>query len=423
MSRCENLNDQAASHRARRKSAFKIFFVVAALFAIGQFHRFSGAVVMPSISVDLSIPAHSMGLIAAALFFTASIMQIPIGILLDWFGARKMLPVFVVFGVVGSFLFASANSYGEVLFARICVGAGYSAVMMAAYVLFARWFDASRFATMASWFMASASLGGLMGTLPLAAFQEIFGWRAAFAIVGGLTLILMIYGWMVIRDAPPEYEEQGAKPTSLRQSLEGFWQVIRYPGFLYILGMGSMAYAPAITLIGMWGGPYLQDVYGLGGFERGQIIFLMALLVPLGALAFGPMDRIFKSRKLVVMTAGIVQVILLTSLGFSVGANLVLVVGVMVSIAFTQQYYVVLSAHCRATFPDHLVGRANSTLNLIAILGVGTMQSGVGLVIAVMTENFEMTLLDGYQAGFLFMAGFMALALLLYTRSTDVPLP
>lgn len=374
---------------------------------------------MPAISEDLGIPAHSMGLIAAALFFTASLMQIPIGIFLDWFGVRKMLPIFLVFGVVGSFLFASADSYSEVLFARVCVGAGYSVVMMAAYVLFARWFDVARFATMASWFMASASLGGLMGTMPLAAFQELFGWRTAFAIVGGLTMILVLYGWLVIRDAPPDYKEHSAKPTSLKQSLAGFWQVISYPGFIYILGMGSMAYAPAITLIGMWGGPYLQDVYGLSGIERGQVIFVMTLLVPLGALAFGPMDRIFKSRKLIVLTAGILQVILLSLLGFSVGTNLFFVIVIMISIAFTQQYYVVLGAHCRATFPDHLVGRANSTLNLISILGVGTMQASFGLVTAIMTESFGATINESYSAGFLFIAIFMTIATLLYTRSKE----
>lgn len=417
-----NLTILQARPQSRKSRALKIFFVVAALFAIGQFHRFSGAVVMPAISEDLAIPAHSLSLIAAALFFTASLMQIPIGILLDWFGARKMLPVFVVFGVVGSFLFAAADSYGEVLFARIFVGAGYSVVMMAAYVLFARWYGANRFATMASWFTASASVGGLMGTLPLAAFQEIYGWRMAFNGIGLLTFALMLYGMWIIRDAPPDYKELHDRPSGLRQSLGGFWQVIRYPGFLSILGMGSMAYAPAITLIGMWGGPYLQEIHALNGFERGQVIFLMTVLVPLGALVFGPMDRIFKSRKRVVMGAGALQVIFLASLGVSAGANLILVVALMVSIAFTQQYYVVLSAHCRATFPDHLVGRANSTLNLVAILGVGTMQSGFGLVIAIVTENFNAPLVEAYRAGFLFMAAFMALALLLYSRSRDVPL-
>ncbi len=329
------MEDSSHSLRARKITALKIFFVVAALFSIGQFHRFSGAVVMPAISEDLNIPAHSMGLIAAALFFTASLMQIPIGILLDWFGPRKMLPVFLVSGIAGSFLFAAADSYGEVLFARICVGAGYSVVMMAAYVLFARWFDVNRFATVVSWFMASASLGGLLATMPLAAFQELYGWRTAFALIGVLTVILVLYGWMVIRDAPPDYQEHASKPTSLKQSLSGFWLVVRYPGFLYILGMGSMAFAPAITLIGMWGGPYLQEVYGLDGLERGQVIFMMTLLVPVGALVFGPMDRIFKSRKHIVMVAACLQAILLFSLGFSVGTDLYFVIAIMISIAFT----------------------------------------------------------------------------------------
>ncbi|MEX0583382.1 MAG: hypothetical protein WD185_06900, partial [Sneathiella sp.] len=88
------------------------------------------------------------------------------------------------------------------------------------------------------------------------------------------------------------------------------------------------------------------------------------------------------------------------------------VVTLFVYISFVQQCYVVLAAHCRNSFPDHLVGRANSTLNLISITGVGFMQSLYGWVLSASTES-------GYSYSFLIVAGLLAFALLIYSGSSE----
>ncbi|GLQ06041.1 MFS transporter [Sneathiella chinensis] len=395
-----------------RRRAFYIFIVSATLFGLGQFHRLSGAVTLPPIAADLGLGIESLGFVAAALFFTSAFLQIPNGLLLDRYGARRVMPAFVGFAVIGCLMLAWATTYEEVLISRMLLGGGFSVTMMSAYVLFAKWYPVEKFATVASWMMAASSLGSILSSWPLAYFIDQFGWRPAYLIVAGVTVVAMIVAVLVIRDAPPGYRKSNKQPTTLRESLTGYSAVLKFPRFFFLLAMGFVAFAPATALLGMWGGPYLASQYQLDGVEAGQILFAMVVAIPVGALVFGPMDRFIPSRKVIVLTAVAAEIVAFLILGLTENLPLWGAVILLIAIAFLQQHYVVLAAHCRAAFPDHLVGRANSTLNLTSILGVGFFQSMFGWGLALFPDR-------GYAISFLCFAVFLGLASFLYLWSAE----
>lgn len=397
---------------AVRKRALYIFMISAFLFGLGQFHRMSGAVTIPPIAADLGLSVDSLGFIAAVLFFTSACLQIPNGLLLDRYGPRRILPVYVGISVVGCLILAYATTYEELILSRMLLGGGFSVTMISAYVLFARWFPTDRFATVASWMMAASSAGSLLSSYPLAYFIEEFGWRPAYLIVAAITAVAIGLGYWIIQDAPPGFKVSEDRPTTLKDSLLGIKTIVAFPRFTFMLCMGFVAFGPATAILGMWGGPYLETLYGLNGVERGQVLLLMVVAVVLGALFFGPLDRVFKSRKTIIMVAVLGEVVLFSILGLVPNLPLWSICVIFVLIAFLQQHYVVLAAHCRATFPDHLVGRANSTLNLTSILGVGFMQSLIGWGLAIF-PGF------GYEASFLAIAGLLVVAMVLYSASAE----
>ena len=153
---------------AVKRRAIYIFLVCAVLFGLGQFHRYSGGVVMLPIANDLGIAVESLGIAAAVLFFASALVQVPTGMALDRFGPRIIIPAITILGVVGSLMLAIATDFHEVLAARILIGVGYSAIMMSSYVLFAKWFPPTKFSTLASWLLAASSFGGMMASGPLA---------------------------------------------------------------------------------------------------------------------------------------------------------------------------------------------------------------------------------------------------------------
>jgi predicted MFS family arabinose efflux permease len=286
--------------------------------------------------------------------------------------------------------------------------------MMSAYVLFARWFPADRFATIASWLMAASGIGSILASYPLSFFIDIYGWRHDYLIVAGFTFVAILVGIWIVRDFPPAYKIHKDQPASIRDSIRGYMGVLRYPRFFFMLAMGAVAFGPATTILGMWGGPYLENVYGLSGVERGEILFLMVIAVPFGALFFGPLDRRFKSRKAIIMVAVFAEIVVFAILGLVPNLPLWAVCILFVIIAFLQQHYVVLAAQCRASFPDHMVGRANSTLNLTSIMGVAFMQGlfGWGLLYSP---------LEGYRISFIGIALMLLLALVLYGGFKEQP--
>ncbi|WP_025898477.1 MFS transporter [Sneathiella glossodoripedis] len=389
------------------RRAYYIFVISSVLFGLGQFHRLSGAVTIPAIAADLEFAVDSLGFIAAALFFTSAILQVPNGMLLDRFGPRRLVPLYVGAAVGGCLVLAYATTYEAVVLGRVLLGAGFSITMMSAYVLFARWFPADRFATIASWLMAASGVGSILASYPLSFFIDLFGWRPAYLIVAIFTLVAIVVGIWVVRDFPPAYKVHKDQPASIKDSIKGYMGVLKYPRFFYMLAMGFVAFGPATTILGMWGGPYLENVYGLSGVERGEILFLMVIAVPFGALFFGPLDRRFKSRKAIIMVAVFAEIIVFAILGLIPNLPLWSVCNLFVIIAFLQQHYVVLAAQCRASFPDHMVGRANSTLNLTSIMGVAFMQSlfGWGLLYSP---------IEGYRISFVGIALLLSLALILY---------
>lgn len=394
--------------------AYYIFVISALLFGLGQFHRLSGAVTIPAIAADLNFAVDSLGFIAAALFFASAVLQVPNGMLLDRFGPRRLVPIYIGMSIVGCVVLAYATTYETVVLGRVLLGAGFSVTMMSAYVLFARWFPADRFATIASWLMAASGIGSILASYPLSYFIDHFGWRPAYLIVAGFTFLAILVGFWVVRDYPPGYKIHEDQPTNIKQSISGYMGVLRYPKFFFMLAMGAVAFGPATTILGMWGGPYLENVYGLSVVERGEILFLMVIAVPVGALFFGPLDRRFKSRKLIIMTAVVAEIIAFTLLGTIPNLPLWAVCILFISIAFLQQHYVVLAAQCRAMFPDHMVGRANSTLNLTSIMGVAFMQSlfGWGLLYSP---------IEGYRISFIGISLLLLLALILYAGFKEKP--
>ncbi|MBL4906599.1 MAG: MFS transporter [Sneathiella sp.] len=395
-----------------RRRAFYIFLISATLFGLGQFHRLSGAVTIPPIAAELGITVDRLGFIAAVLFFTSALLQIPNGLLLDRFGPRRLIPVYVGFSILGCFILAFATSYEELLISRMLLGGGFSVTMMSAYVLFAKWYPVERFATVASWMMAASSIGSMIASYPLAFFIDEFGWRPAYFIVAAFTFMAVIIGILVIKDSPPDYKNSHHQPATLKESIRGFKAILVFPRFFFLLAMGFVAFGPATAILGMWGGPYLESVYGLDGVERGKILLAMVVAIPAGALFFGPLDRRFSSRKKIVLIAVFAEILVFLILGLFDNLPLWSICVLFISIAFLQQHYVVLAAHCRAAFPDYLVGRANSTLNMTSIVGVGFMQSLFGWGLTFFPEN-------GYQISFLSIAIILIVAMVLYLGSAE----
>jgi MFS family permease len=172
--------------------------------------------------------------------------------------------------------------------------------------------------------------------------------------------------------------------------------------------MHAFVYASVVAVLGLWAGPYLHDVHGLDTLRRGHVLLLMALAQVAGILAYGPLDRWLDTRKWVVVPGAVATVSVLGALALWPRPSLAAAVTLLVAHGLVTAYGVVIVAHGRSLFPDHLVGRGVTAVNLAQVAGTAFLPILTGAVVAAYPAGNGTPPAEAYRAVF----GVIALALL-----------
>jgi len=175
-----------------------------------------------------------------------------------------------------------------------------------------------------------------------------------------------------------------------------------------------VAYPSALSISGLWGGPYLHDTFGLGQIERGNVLLLMMAAGGVGTLVIGYIDRMVDRRKVVITGCSCLSVLLLVSLAFSPTMPLWLVTAVLVVFGGVCNYGPLIHTHARTFFPERLAGRALATLNTAVMVGSFSMQWITGHIIGASRADDGTASTLSYQLMFGFLSAALAVGLLVY---------
>lgn len=380
-------------------------------YVLSQFYRSFLAVLVPYLSSELAMTPAELAYASGAWFATFALMQFPIGAWLDRHGPRRTAAYLHGFaGAGGAALFALAQSPLHVIVAMGLIGIGCAPVLMASFFLFARGYSAAQFATLGSTFIAVGSLGNIAGSAPLALAVEIFGWRTSLWMLCVVTLVTALAILFVVRDPPQEEGGSGGQAGSYLEllSIRALWP---------ILPCIFVGYSISAGIRGLWVGPYLRDVHGLGGAEIGSAALAMAIALAAGALFYGPMDRIFNSRKWVVFGGNSVVVLAVAALALAPRMPVAGATAAFVAIGIFGASYAVLMTHGKSFVPARMTGRGVTLMNFFSIGGAGALQIVTGNIVDGLGRegNWE----TAYSALFGFYAITLAVALAIYLFSRD----
>jgi sugar phosphate permease len=394
--------------------------IVAALctgYVASQFYRSANAVIASELMAELSISPESMGAITGVFFLTFALMQVPTGVLLDRFGPRIVMPTMLMIAVAGSVIFAMSESEGALAFARGLMGVGCAAGLMGSMVVFARWFPQNRFGTLAALIFSVGGIGNLLATTPLAATSEAIGWRGSFVGMAAITVGMAALLYAVIRDAPPGHPALARKRETAGQVIAGLGQVLREKRLWYVSAMQFVGYPVLMTIGALWAGPYLTDVHGLDAISRGNVLLAINVAIIAGVMAMGPLDRIFDTRKWIVAVAATATAAILGLLTILPDPPLWQAVTLLILFGLVGPYQMVLHAHARAIFPEHLIGRGLTVQNTVAIGAVFLMQWLSGFIVERFADAADPAF--AYRVVFGFLGAITLLALLVYLRIED----
>jgi predicted MFS family arabinose efflux permease len=390
------------------------------LAVLSQFLRSSTGVIAPDIMAELDLGADDMGYLSSAFFVVFALLQIPVGVFLDRFGPRRVLAGMMVSTVIGSLVFALGQSFAVLVAGRLMMGFGCAGLMVGSLVVLSRWCRPERFTRTLALLFAAANAGSLIATLPLAAAAAAFGWRWTFVGLAAITALLTAIFAAAVRDAPPGETERPGAPRTLWASLAGIVEVARIPGLPSILPIVAVGYASVITVLGLWGGPYLHDVYGLDGVARGNVLSAMAVAMIAGTLFYGPLDRRFNTRKGVVLAGAVTTAAVFLVMAVMPNPSLAVASALLALLSFVGAYSLVAMAHGMALFTKELAGRGSTTLNLALMGGAAAMQAITAWIAGLLADSAGSAPAAPYQAVFLFLGVSTLAAVALYYRTLDV---
>ncbi len=361
----------------------RIFAPFAAGYFLSYLLRNANAVISPELRQDLGLNAADLGLLTSAYLLAFGAFQLPLGILLDRYGPRRVEAGLLLFCAAGCALFASGTALPGLVLGRALIGLGVSACLMASFKAFSLWFPVERQASLNAAIMAAGGLGALTASTPLGALMPVLGWRGIFFALAALSLLVA----GLIFTTPEKSSGQGRE--SLAVQLAGLAAIFRSRAFWRFAPQTTMIVGGFMALQGLWAVPWLMTVNGLTRDGAAFHLLLMA-----GAMLAGFLFIAFFVTRLT--KAGLPPARLLA---FGMAAGLLATLGMVLEIGPSWLLWPALGlvfsvgnlayALLSAEFPLSLGGRANTALNLGAFVGAFGIQWLFGVAV------------DGFQsAGF-----------------------
>jgi len=269
-------------------------FVICTLGSFFYIYDYFLAVAPSVITQDLlgtfSLDAGRLGSLMALFFLASTFFQIPAGMLLDRFGARKLLSLSVLVSGLGTLLFAMATHSWELALARILMGVGSPFAFLGALFLASRWFSHRYFAFIAGLVQLGAAVGSIIGGGPLAMLVNHLGWRDGLLAVGWITLLLALLFWLIIRDGEVTKVES--------QQHARFIDTLKIPQVWWIAAIGFVSWVTITGIGSLWGIPYLMAVYGWSNEQVGYLYIIFWLGLGIGSPIVGWLSDAIKSRKI-----------------------------------------------------------------------------------------------------------------------------
>ena len=358
-------------------------------FALGYFlamgFRAVNAILAHPISQDLKLDSFEVGWITSLYLLTFALVQLPLGVLLDYWGPRKTQSLLFAAGAVGILIFGLATTVTELAVGRAILGIGMAGGLMAAIKAIADWVEPDEIAFFNSIILVAGGIGSLMVTMPSKLFELEFGWRALCFLMGALTLAVAALILFAVRDSPKP------KPEVARASL---WdevvslKVVYTDRFFWQVAAMALPFGNFLAMRGLWLGPWQQHVVGFSPLESSRYLLVVSIAMILGLAGGGLYAKIAGFLRL-----SLPNLVLIAVIAY-IGAEILILLNVATqgyavwfAFGFFAQVAVVLYAVIAQHFGAEFSGRAVTAFNILVFMFAFVAQSAFGLILHLWPDN------------------------------------
>jgi MFS family permease len=416
-------------------AAWFVWGLGALFYLIAFYQRVAPAVIADKLMVDFALDAAALGNLSAFYFYSYVAMQIPTGVIADRWGPRRLMTAGAAIAAGGTALFAFAPDPWWANAGRLLIGGSVAVAFVSMLKLASHWFVPRQFALASGLLLLVGLVGAVFAGRPLRALVEVFGWRDVMAISAGITAVLAATIWWRVRDDPAEAgyashytgHDSGEHPPVLR----GLIDVASYRNTWLLFFTQAGITGSVLTFAGLWGVPYVTQIYGLSAKDASLFTSAMLIAWALGGPAMGAASERLGRRKTLYVASCAVALCGWSALVFLPPLPLTLLVALLLVVGFVSGCMIIGFAFAKESVPARLTGTASGVVNTGTMLGAMILQPAVGWMLdrqwlGATANGVRVYDLAAYQSGFALMVGWVALSLLLVslTRETACkPLP
>jgi predicted MFS family arabinose efflux permease len=395
-------------------------------FVLVQVNRSAGGVLASYLGAERGLSPTDIGAVMGAMFLASALVQLPTGILFDWIGPRRTLSYLGLLAVTGLVVFATVEGVWGMMAGRFAVGLGHGGVITAVFLIAMNWAPPKRIAqATASVIGIAGGVGGILATTPLAFALGRFGLPATFLGIAAATAVVTLVLFLALQDRPaPDAlgapDAPAPKAETLGETIAGLLVVMRMPELRRIFAMGVCFAAPFMTIGGLWAGPYFTTVQNLDAETASLFLLGLVIALHLGTFCYGPLERLARSRKRLILAGVGVEIAALSLLVVWPDAPLAIAGVSLFVFGLAAPFYVVLVAHARSFVPARRAGRAMTCINLAGLTGVFVMQGATGALIDLVARTGGAPA-TGYRLVFLSVIVVLVASAAIYRRQPEAP--
>lgn len=357
------------------------------VFLLVNVHRLSTAVLSGDLEVTFELTATQLGTLHASFFLVYALIQIPTGVLVDRVGPRAIGTAGAVVLSAGAILFTLAGGFHTALLARGLVGLGSGVIFVSILRFCANWYRTDEFATMTGLTAAIAGLGAIVATTPLALTVEALGWQPTVQGLGVIGLLAAGAVYVLARSSPSDaglepIDRVPEQPSVTFRETGQYLRTLVGDHHQWLLSLTFFASMGTImTLLGLWGVPYLVVVYGLDVTTASYYTMLGSIGMFIGGPIIGWIsDRL--NRRLLPMAVGLAL--------FTANLAIIPVVGKPPLAVVAGSYFlsgfligasVLALSIVKERYPPEASGVATATVNGAGFVGASMLPAVMGLAI------------------------------------------
>lgn len=385
-----------------------VFCPFAAGFFLSYFFRNVNAVIAKDLAHEFALSSADLGFLTGTYLLAFAAFQLPLGVLLDRYGPRRVVTALMCVAGSGALVFGLAQDLLMLSVGRALIGLGVSAGFMGAIKAFSLWFPLSRLATLNGLYLAIGGLGGLSATAPVETLLGPFGWRAVFYGLAAISVTVAALIFFLVPEKPLPGQGQ-----SLRAQIGGFRLVFASVPFWRIAAPLVVCHAGYQAMQGLWLAPWLYDVAGQTRAAVANYLLVTAIAYTVGSVFFGVTgDRLerFGVSRMTVYKAGLAVSLAMFGLlaaGVQTGLGAILAVYGFTAISAALAY-----ALFTPLFPPDMTGRVNTASNVLMFGCSFLFQWGIGAVLRLFPEVDGRYVAEGYAVAFWSLAALQAAAVL-----------